>query len=420
MFRIYPLIAEYLSGTTASGIYEAKLAHEEFHVNVGSEGKPETEVNPTRPENHVFEPAYKPEEMQELCRICTHIYFNSIAQLELHRPIWEPYQKAGKLKVALRINPEHSTQEGHEIYDPCAVGSRLGIRRALLPEKLPDGVSGLHFHTLCEQGVEPLIETFRSVEEIMQISGINMENLTLGHTTEPGGCASGVLYLTGCENIRVEGCRLFGCGSMGLTADDSQSVFLSNTRIDSCSDGAVTANHCTDLRLEDCQLCDCGLSQDFPGGSLLYTERCRGFALVNCEITGNRVYQLLQNQWSEQVSLLGCRVENNRVLNSFFVLQGRSVTVDKCSFQRRSSEDYYAEDRELFAHDPAGEDLISFDLDHMELGRAEYSGPVEEPFVVACGEGSVEILELQPEGKKKMTAEAFAAGHQLKVGDSII
>lgn len=183
MFKVYPLIAEYLAGTTASGLYEAKLSYEEFcrkaddTTEAGSEADSSTAG--VCAENHVFEPAYKISEMKELCEICDHIYYNSLSQLELHRSIWEPYQKAGKLKVALRINPEHSTQEGHEIYDPCAVGSRLGIRRALLPEKLPDGVSGLHFHTLCEQGVEPLIETFRSVEEkfssqLHQISWINM------------------------------------------------------------------------------------------------------------------------------------------------------------------------------------------------------------------------------------------------------
>ena len=192
MFKVYPLIAEYLAGTTASGLYEAKLSYEEFCRKADDAGMAgsaadsstagvcaETAAAGLRAENHVFEPAYKISEMKELCEICDHIYYNSLSQLELHRSIWEPYQKAGKLKVALRINPEHSTQEGHEIYDPCAVGSRLGIRRALLPEKLPDGVSGLHFHTLCEQGVEPLIETFRSVEEkfssqLHQISWINM------------------------------------------------------------------------------------------------------------------------------------------------------------------------------------------------------------------------------------------------------
>ncbi len=164
MFKTYPLIKKYLSGTTASGIYEAKLSYEEFGG---------------REDNHVFEPAFKPSEMKELCEICSHIYFNSLNQLELHRAVWEPYQKAGKLKVALRINPEFSTQEGHEIYDPCGKGSRLGIRRKNLPERLPEGVTGLHFHTLCEQGFEPLRDTFKSVEEnfadiLEQVSWLNM------------------------------------------------------------------------------------------------------------------------------------------------------------------------------------------------------------------------------------------------------
>ena len=167
MFRVYPLIAKYLDGTTSSGIFEAKLAAEEFAADSAV------------PENHVFEPAYKQEEMRDVCEICTQLYFNSLSQLEAHRPIWEPYQKAGKLQVALRINPEFSTQEGHAIYDPCAPGSRLGIRRCQMPEKLPEGVTGLHFHTLCEQGVEPLIDTFRSIEEhfsgyLKQVSWINM------------------------------------------------------------------------------------------------------------------------------------------------------------------------------------------------------------------------------------------------------
>ena len=180
MYRVYPLIARYLDGTTASGICEARLAYEEFR-RTPEAGDPGTGRAPgvTVPENHVFEPAYKTEEMRELCGICTHIYFNSLAQLELYRPVWEPCQRAGRLGIALRINPEFSTQEGHAIYDPCAPGSRLGIRRSQLPERLPEGVTGLHFHTLCEQGVGPLIRTFRSIEKnfpeyLRQVRWINM------------------------------------------------------------------------------------------------------------------------------------------------------------------------------------------------------------------------------------------------------
>lgn len=144
MFKVYPLVAKYISGATASGLYEARLAHEEMHA-----------------ENHVFCPAYTTEEMHELTQICDHMIFNSLRQLELHRSIWE---NSG-VSVGIRINPEFSTQEGHEIYDPCSPGSRLGIRRCNLPDHLPKGAQGIHFHTLCEQGSEPLAATVKAVEE---------------------------------------------------------------------------------------------------------------------------------------------------------------------------------------------------------------------------------------------------------------
>ena len=145
MFRLYPLMGEYLAGTTASGIYEARLGYEEM-------GK----------ENHVFAPAFRAEDMRELVQICDHIVFNSIAQLEKHRSIW---QSSGA-SVGIRINPECSTQEDeHAIYDPCAVGSRLGVTLANFPQELPEGVEGLHFHTLCEQNSDDLITTFKAFEK---------------------------------------------------------------------------------------------------------------------------------------------------------------------------------------------------------------------------------------------------------------
>ena len=162
MFSVYPLIEKYLYGTTASGLYEAKLAHEEFHG-----------------ENHVFCPAFCDEEMAEILKICDHVVFNSVNQLEKHRAAWEK----SKAQIGLRINPEHSTQEGHEIYDPCAKGSRLGITFDNFPDELPDGVSGLHFHTLCEQGFEPLLETYEAVEKKFgkYLSKIKWLNLGGGH-----------------------------------------------------------------------------------------------------------------------------------------------------------------------------------------------------------------------------------------------
>lgn len=143
MFSLYPLVGRYISGTAGSGLYEAKLGHEEM-------GK----------ENHVFSPAYHEEEFDEILQVCDHIIFNSFSQ-------WEKFKDKAlksKKKFGLRINPEHSTQD-HAIYDPCSPGSRLGITLAnFKPEQL-DGISGFHFHTLCEQNADALIETLAAVEE---------------------------------------------------------------------------------------------------------------------------------------------------------------------------------------------------------------------------------------------------------------
>lgn len=145
MFSVYPLIAQYLAGATASGIFEARLAHE---------------CMPGR-ENHIFSPAYKDADFPEIIGICDHIVFNSVSQ-------WEKFAlraiAAGK-ECGLRINPECSTQEGHAIYDPCAPGSRLGTTLKNFQIDRLKGLSGLHFHTLCEQNADDLKTTLDAVEE---------------------------------------------------------------------------------------------------------------------------------------------------------------------------------------------------------------------------------------------------------------
>ena len=147
MYEVYPLIAQYLSGTTASGLYEAKLGAEEMGIPFGKE-------------THIFSPAYKEEEFDEILTYCDHIVFNSFEQLER---FGKRAAEAGK-SVGLRINPQYSTQEGHEIYDPCATGSRLGVTIEKFRPELLGYVDGLHFHTLCEQDAQPLHDTLKEVE----------------------------------------------------------------------------------------------------------------------------------------------------------------------------------------------------------------------------------------------------------------
>ncbi len=166
-FYFYPLIGKYLSGTACSGLYEARLGHECM-------GK----------ENHVFSAAYRKSEIDEIISCCGHIIFNSFSQLDRFR---DRVLAAGK-KIGLRINPEHSTQEGHEIYDPCSPKSRLGITlKNFRPDDL-NGVTGLHFHTLCEQNSDDLESTLDAVEEKFGQYLSKMEWINFGgghHITRP-------------------------------------------------------------------------------------------------------------------------------------------------------------------------------------------------------------------------------------------
>lgn len=146
MYSLYPLIKNYLSGVAASGLYEARLGAEEM-----KEGQV-----------HVFSPAYKEYEINELVKIADHIIFNSFTQ-------WEKYRQTvadapGKISCGLRINPEYSEVET-EIYNPCSEKSRLGIRIGEFEGKDLDGIEGLHFHALCEQGEDVLERTLGHAQE---------------------------------------------------------------------------------------------------------------------------------------------------------------------------------------------------------------------------------------------------------------
>lgn len=162
MFYAYPLLRKYLAGTTASGLYEAKLGHENFGG-----------------ETHVFSPAYREEEFEELLQYADDVVFNSPGQV---RKYAKKAKLAGK-SVGLRINPECSTQEGHAIYDPCAPFSRLGTTLENFDESLLPLLDGLHFHTLCEQGADALEITLKAVEEKFgkYLSRMKWLNLGGGH-----------------------------------------------------------------------------------------------------------------------------------------------------------------------------------------------------------------------------------------------
>lgn len=148
MWHYAPLISRYLSGVCASGLHEAKLGREFF-----------------RGEVHSFSAAYPPGDVDELLALSDHVIFNSFNQWQRYQPQIRAAQAVRPhLAFGLRINPERPEGD-YPIYDPSTPGSRLGIVRSEFRPELLAGISGLHFHNLCEQSIEPLRRTIAAVEE---------------------------------------------------------------------------------------------------------------------------------------------------------------------------------------------------------------------------------------------------------------
>ena len=169
MFAVYPMIGAVLDGTCASSPHEARLGHEEF-------GK----------ETHGFAAAYSESDLREMLRYCTTVVFNSFGQWRRYRALTA--EAADRVRFGLRVNPEHG-EAVREIYSPCAPKSRPGIKRAKFAGESLDGISGLHFHTLCEQDSDALERTMEAFEAHFGdlLSGMQWVNFGGGHhTTRPG------------------------------------------------------------------------------------------------------------------------------------------------------------------------------------------------------------------------------------------
>lgn len=159
MYSTFPFVKKYLAGATASSLHEARLIFEEMGCKA-----------------HTYSPLYLESDMPEILQYSSHLTFNSWNQYERFRDRVSAYPE--KISMGIRINPQYSEVET-DLYNPCVPGSRLGVVRAQLPDKLPADVEGLHFHTLCENDSYTLERTLKAVEErfsdlLYQVKWFNM------------------------------------------------------------------------------------------------------------------------------------------------------------------------------------------------------------------------------------------------------
>lgn len=173
MFRVFPLLQKGLDGICASSPHEARLGREEFKKEV-----------------HTFAAAYSEGDIADLCETTDHLVFNSFGQLKRFSHIVKQRaaESGRKIDLGIRINPDHS-EGAVPIYDPCAPGSRLGVKIAHFREDLLDDITGLHWHNLCEQDADALERTVRAVESSFGNYIAKMQYINFGgghHITRPG------------------------------------------------------------------------------------------------------------------------------------------------------------------------------------------------------------------------------------------
>ncbi|MEQ3340264.1 carboxynorspermidine decarboxylase [Clostridium butyricum] len=191
MFSTFPLIGKYLKGVTSSSLFEARLGYEEMGKQV-----------------HIFSPAYREDEFEDIMKYSDHIIFNSFNQWKLYRDRVKNY-KDKKIQCGIRINPEYSEIET-DIYNPCFENSRMGVTLKNFEENDLDGIDGLHFHTMCEQNSDTLARTIKVVDEKFGKYIKNMKWLNFGgghHITRDDydlkTLIESVLYMKNKYNVEI-------------------------------------------------------------------------------------------------------------------------------------------------------------------------------------------------------------------------
>ena len=140
LWKTFPIFREYIRATTASSLWEARLAKEEFGAKA-----------------HTYSPAYKDEEFDEIAACSSHLTFNSLSQYERF------HERAGECSLGLRVNPEYSEVETL-LYNPCAPGTRFGVSADKMPDRLPEDIRGLHCHCHCESGADVFERSLQHIE----------------------------------------------------------------------------------------------------------------------------------------------------------------------------------------------------------------------------------------------------------------
>ena len=234
-------------------------------------------------------------------------------------------------------------------------------------------------------------DRYANVLSFMGCQEVSVSSLTAGHSPAPGYCSGGVLYFVGCDTVLVEGCDLFGCGTMGVWAQNCSDVSIALSRIYECSDSAVYADGCRNVLVLDSEIDHNGWKNEYPATCLFQSYGGDGFAVSSCNIHDNHADLLLQCAYTRNTGFVSNQVAYN-TLQKAFVFNQLPATVDGCAFHGNDLGTWYGDEygeTVLYARDMAGRELFAEDLEAMALRDVqldEITGvPVKEPTAVAPG-----------------------------------
>lgn len=240
-----------------------------------------------------------------------------------------------------------------------------------------------------EDGAEIVISAvprYANVLRFERCRGLTLSAFTAGHTVEPGLCCGGVLSFDSCRSTQITGCKLYGCGILGIQATNCDTLRADLCAIYDCSNGAVQAQACRDVRLVDCEVYDCG-TKDGYATALFQVQTTTGFAVVNSNVHENRAIYLLRATSADEVYLLGTAFGGNE-FDTYFSYNLISPMVGGCSFQGNVQAHKVARDGRDFVSLPGdGGEIAVADLDKMELDRFayKYDGPERKPEAAVTG-----------------------------------
>lgn len=235
------------------------------------------------------------------------------------------------------------------------------------------------------------VDRYANVLTFTNCKNLSVSSLAAGHTPAPGYCSGGVLHLVSCDDVTVEGCGLFGCGTIGVWAMNSADVAILRSRIYECSDSAVYADGCRNVQVQDCELDHNGWKNEYPASCLFQAYGGDGFTVADCNIHDNVANLLLQCAYTRHASFITNRVAYNTLAKAF-VFNQQPAMVDGCAFRLNELGTWYGDEygeMVLYAQDATGKEQFADDLEAMTLRDVPIDAitgiPVQEPTEVPAG-----------------------------------